>query len=73
MSADATNREDPPVTTEPTQPLTEGTGKTDTPGVLAVETVAIGPECFATRTGDVLCWRGRNYVPQDLHSTRGDR
>lgn len=31
---------------------------------LAVETVSIGPECFATKSGDVLCWRGVNYVPQ---------
>lgn len=28
------------------------------------ETVAIGPECFAYSNGAVLCWRGRNYVPQ---------
>lgn len=24
----------------------------------------IGPECFATNDGQVLCWKGVNYVPQ---------
>lgn len=27
--------------------------------------VIIGPECFAAHDGSVLCWKGRNYVPQD--------
>jgi hypothetical protein len=31
----------------------------------AVETEPIGPECFGTKNGDRVCWRGRNYVPQD--------
>lgn len=40
-------------------------GELESPGTLGVETVNIGPECFAAVSGDVLCWRGRNYVPQD--------
>lgn len=32
---------------------------------LALETVPIGPECFASTSGSLLCWRGRNYIPQD--------
>lgn len=31
----------------------------------AVETEPIGPECFGTKNGDRVCWRGRNYMPQD--------
>ena len=41
----------------------------ESPGTLGVETVNIGPECFAAVSGDVLCWRGRNYIPQDQHTT----
>jgi hypothetical protein len=26
----------------------------------------IGPDCFAMPDGSVLCWRGVNYVPQEL-------
>lgn len=26
--------------------------------------VTIGPECFAYTDGSLLCWKGRNYVPQ---------
>lgn len=32
---------------------------------LALETVPIGPECFASTSGSLICWRGRNYIPQD--------
>lgn len=28
------------------------------------DTIVIGPECFATKDGSVLCWQGVNYVPQ---------
>ena len=27
-------------------------------------TTIIGPECFATADGSVLCWKGVNYTPQ---------
>lgn len=26
--------------------------------------VRIGPDCFASPDSSVICWRGRNYVPQ---------
>jgi hypothetical protein len=39
----------------------------DDPGPASVETETIGPECFGTKNGDRVCWRGRNYVPQDEH------
>lgn len=26
--------------------------------------ILIGPECFASADESVICWRGRNYVPQ---------
>lgn len=28
------------------------------------DVTVIGPECFASNDGAVICWRGRNYVPQ---------
>ena len=28
------------------------------------DTVVIGPECFASLDGSVLCWKGENYVRQ---------
>lgn len=31
-----------------------------------MNTVDIGPECFAYEDGSVLCWRGQNYTPQRL-------
>lgn len=27
--------------------------------------IIIGPECFATKDGSVLNWKGVNYVPQN--------
>jgi hypothetical protein len=32
---------------------------------LELDTIPIGPECFAAEDGSVICWRGRNYVPQE--------
>jgi hypothetical protein len=28
------------------------------------DAIVIGPECFAAKSGEVLNWRGTNYVPQ---------
>ncbi len=28
------------------------------------DAVVLGPEVFASQNGDVLCWRGQNYVRQ---------
>lgn len=36
----------------------------DTAAGPATDIVDIGPECFAYVDGSVLCWKGRNYVPQ---------
>ena len=30
-------------------------------------TTVLGPECFVQRDGEVLCWKGVNYVPQTTH------
>lgn len=27
--------------------------------------IVLGPEVFASAAGDVICWKGRNYVPQE--------
>lgn len=29
------------------------------------DTMVIGPECFASATGDVISWKGKNYVSQE--------
>jgi hypothetical protein len=34
------------------------------PDVVELDTVIIGPECFAAGDGSVICWQGQNYVPQ---------
>lgn len=31
----------------------------------ATDTLRIGPDCFASADQSVICWRGRNYVPQE--------
>lgn len=28
------------------------------------DVTVLGPEVFASKDGSVICWRGRNYVPQ---------
>lgn len=35
------------------------------------DTVVIGPECFAAKDGEVLNWRGTNYVPQPGQVEKG--
>jgi hypothetical protein len=32
--------------------------------------IVIGPECFASLDGEVISWRGRNYVPQETMCKR---
>lgn len=34
------------------------------------EITVIGPECFASADGEVVSWRGRNYVPQSEPDVR---
>ena len=36
------------------------------------DTQDIGPECFASADGSVICWKGENYVRQsDLQALKG--
>lgn len=35
----------------------------------AGDVIVIGPECFASGDESVVCWRGRNYVPQSEPTT----
>lgn len=30
------------------------------------DTVSIGPECFASADGQVICWKGVNYLRQEI-------
>ena len=31
------------------------------------DVTVLGPECFVQRDGELLCWKGVNYVPQTTH------
>jgi hypothetical protein len=31
---------------------------------METQTQIIGPECFASGDGEVICWRGQNYIRQ---------